>query len=133
MTDTTEELPSLNTFDDLLNDYLFNAAISPKGLIMGSILPFAELEIAIRSELYAPAQHLERRDMPLEVQVERLLRGGLVTLAKTAVMNGLPTDTALCGELDKALYQECVDRLKTQIDRWQPAATAPEEEAALTS
>lgn len=133
MPDTTDTLPPLDAFDDLLDDYLFDAAISPQGLVMEGILPFAELEIAIRNELYAPAQHLERRDMPLETQIERLLQGGLVTLAKTAVMNGLPTDTALCGDLDKALYQACVDRLKAQIDRWQPGVSAPNEEVALTT
>lgn len=106
-------------FDKILEHFLFDADDSPAGEVMTGILPFAELEIAVRDDLYAAARHLERRELPLIEQAEQLLRGGLVTLAKTAVANSLPTDTALCGELDKALYQECIARLQAQSDRWQ--------------
>ena len=128
-----EDSTAFEAFDGILNQYLFDTSVSPAGQIINGILPFAEMENAVRDRLYRAKVYLERTELPVQDQIEQLLASGLVVLAKTALLNGMPTDTALCGTLDKALYQECIARLDAQPERWQerPVAETPDMEAAL--
>lgn len=111
--------------DELLDYYLFEESAIEPVQIMESTLPFAELEVTVRGRIYAVSEYLERSEQAADIQVEQILKNGLALLAKTAVLNELPTDTVLYGQLDQAVYRECIARLEAQRARWQrdcPAA-----------